>query len=116
MAERTRHKTGMLAETLACIFLFLKNYRIVERRCRTPLGEIDILAAKGDTLVLVEVKYRSTITAALESITPHQQQRLIRAADYIAARYPRYNTRRWDIIALAPRSWPHHVVNAWSGN
>lgn len=111
--DNSRFKKGMWAETLATALLFCKNYRILERRLRTPMGEIDILAARGDTLVLVEVKYRTTIAAALECITPAQQQRLQRAAGWVAAKYPRYTIQRWDVIALAPRRWPQHIVNIW---
>lgn len=111
--DNSRFKKGMWAETLACVLLLCKGYRIVARRLRTPQGEVDILAARGKTLVLAEVKYRNTVEAALTSITPHQQQRLMSAANYIAARYPQYDTRRWDIIALAPRAWPRHIINPW---
>jgi putative endonuclease len=112
--DNTRYRKGMGAEWLACALLFAKNYRIIARRWRTPMGEIDILAAKDDTLILVEVKYRRTITAALESVSAHQQQRLMRAANYAAARYPRYAVRRWDMIAIAPWAWPQHIVSVWA--
>lgn len=114
MADNSRYRKGWWAEWLACALLFIKNYRIIARRLRTPMGEVDILAAKADTLVLVEVKYRSTIAAALQSVSSHQQQRLMRAANYVAARYPRYTVRRWDIIAIAPHAWPQHVINVWA--
>lgn len=107
-----RYARGIWAEHVAALFLRLKNYRIIARRARTPLGEVDIVAARGDTLVLVEVKYRNTMGAALQSISPKQQQRLQRAAGYLAPRY-RKNTVRWDIIALAPWAWPRHIINAW---
>lgn len=111
-----RYQSGLWAERCAAAMLWLKNYRIVERRARTPLGEVDIVARRGDTLVLVEVKYRRTLDDALQSISPHQQQRLQRAATYLAARHTQRNqatTVRWDIIALAPWSWPRHIINAW---
>lgn len=111
--SRTRHKTGLIAEQMAVLLLFLKNYRILERRDRTPLGEVDIVAARGDTLVLVEVKYRRQMNAALESISPHQRDRLLRAANYLMPKYQKQSTVRWDIIALAPWAWPRHIVNAW---
>ena len=115
--DNSRFKKGVWAETLACVLLLCKGYRIIARRLRTPQGEVDILAAplfsKDKTLVLAEVKYRATIQSALTSITPHQQQRLMNAANYVATRYPQYHTRRWDIIALAPCAWPRHIINPW---
>lgn len=111
--DNSRYRKGNWAETLACVLLLFKGYSILARRLRTPMGEVDILAACGDTLVLVEVKYRATLDAALASVKPQQQQRLQRAANYVAARYPRYAVRRWDLIALAPRRWPRHIVSVW---
>jgi putative endonuclease len=111
--DNSRYRKGVWAEYAAAALLLCKGYRIIERRLRTPLGEVDILAARGNTLVLVEVKYRATLEGALTSITPAQQQRLMRAAGYVAARYPRYSNFRWDIIALAPRRWPVHLVSPW---
>lgn len=111
--SRTRHARGLLAEHVAVLLLFLKNYRILERRVRTPLGEVDIVAARGGTLVLVEVKYRSTMASALDCITANQRDRLLRAANYLMPRYNKLSTVRWDVIALAPWQWPRHIVNAW---
>ena len=39
----------------------LKGYRIVARRYRTPLGEIDLVARKGDLVAIVEVMARPTL-------------------------------------------------------
>lgn len=112
---KTRHARGLWAEHIASLYLQAKNYCVLERRARTPLGEVDIVAKKGGTLVLVEVKYRQHRDAALQSITPRQQERLRRAAGFLAPRYPRLTTVRWDIIALAPWAWPRHIINAWDG-
>lgn len=108
----TRYTRGVWAEHVAVFLLRIKNYRILARRARTPLGEIDIVAACGNTLVLVEVKYRKTTADALQSISQHQQQRLRRAAAYLQPRYYK-STVRWDVIALAPWAWPRHIINAW---
>lgn len=112
-AARTRYRRGLWAERVALLLLSLKGYAIMGRRTRTPLGEVDIVARRGQTLVLVEVKYRQDMAAALSSISPQQQQRLQRAARYLAARWPNLTTVRWDVIALAPWRWPRHIVNAW---
>ena len=49
---------GRRAENIAAMFLRLKGYTILDRRCRTPFGEIDIIARRGKTIVFVEVKAR----------------------------------------------------------
>jgi putative endonuclease len=92
-----------------------RGYRILGFRMRTALGEIDILACKGDVVAVVEVKRRSTIEAAMDAVTVWQRERLLRAARSIAARRPDLarSAVRLDLLALAPRRWPRHIRDAW---
>lgn len=53
--------TGAEGEKIAAGFLVKQGYRILQRNYRTVLGEIDIVAREGNTLVFVEVKARSGI-------------------------------------------------------
>ena len=106
---------GRRREILAAIWLMLKGYRILGLRLRTPEGEIDLLAQRGEVLAVVEVKSRSTLAAALDAVTATQRERLMRAGRLLAARRPsllRMNVRL-DLIAIAPLSWPRHVPDAW---
>ncbi len=106
---------GRRREILAAIWLMLKGYRILGLRLRTPEGEIDLLAQRGEVLAVVEVKSRSTLAAALDAVTATQRERLMRAGRLLAARRPsllRMNVRL-DLIAMAPLSWPRHVPDAW---
>lgn len=109
-------KAGRLAEVIAAVWLMLKGYQILGFRLRTRLGEIDLLARKGRVLAVVEVKRRGSVQAALESILPHQRERLIRAGEAIAARRPalRQLALRLDMIALAPGRFPRHVHNIFN--
>jgi putative endonuclease len=52
------YKLGHFAEFLAVIFLFLKGYSILQRRYRSPFGEIDLIAKRGQTMIFCEVKAR----------------------------------------------------------
>ena len=52
-------RTGVSAETRAAAYLIAKRYRILARRFRTPFGEIDLVARRGNLVVFVEVKARS---------------------------------------------------------
>ena len=52
------HRFGKKNEKLAVGFLKRRGYRIIERNFRTRMGEVDIIAADGDTIVFVEVKAR----------------------------------------------------------
>lgn len=51
--------TGPEGEAIAASFLLKKGYRILERNYRTALGEIDLIAKDGPTLVFIEVKART---------------------------------------------------------
>lgn len=49
---------GKCAEQAAALYLQRQGYRVVDRNWRTRWCEIDLVAVKGDTVTLVEVKYR----------------------------------------------------------
>jgi len=51
--------SGQKAEEKAALFLQEKGYEILERNYRYKRSEIDIIARKGNTMIFVEVKYRS---------------------------------------------------------
>ena len=110
--------SGRKAEVLAACYLMLKGYRILGFRLRTSQGEIDLVALRGRILAVVEVKRRTTIEAALEAVTRLQRERLRRAGRAIAQRRRGLSETfvRLDLIALAPRRWPRHIVDAWSSD
>ena len=106
---------GHRGEALAAWFLRLKFYRIVARRYKTPVGEIDLIAARFGTTVFVEVKARTQTSAEAEALEAVNTSRIARAAQYWLAKHPAQAETpfRFDVIFLAPRSWPRHVVNAF---
>ncbi|MBP7702224.1 MAG: YraN family protein [Phenylobacterium sp.] len=108
---------GRRAEVWAALWLMAKGYRILGFRLRTPQGEIDLLAQRGQVLAVVEVKQRATLQAALEAVSETQRERLQRAGRAIAARRPSLQNMavRIDLIALAPGRLPVHAPDAWKG-
>lgn len=111
-ARQQAEKAGRWAESLAALWLGCKGYRVVARRLRTPAGEIDLVMARGRTLVFVEVKARSSADAALAAVLPPQRRRIERAAAWYLARHPDADVR-FDIMAISPWRWPRHLPNAW---
>jgi putative endonuclease len=111
-------RAGRQGEVLAAILLMLKGYRILGFRLKTPLAEIDLLAMRGRTLVVVEVKRRRDLIAALEAVGLEQRERLRRAAEAIALRRPALAGAavRLDLMALAPGRLPMHIPDAWKGD
>lgn len=106
---------GRLAETLAVWLLRLKGYRILARDLRLPVGEVDVIARRGRTLVFVEVKRRADRELALESVGARQRRRIERASDAFVAGRPALAAldRRFDLVLVAAGRLPHHVADAW---
>lgn len=113
--RRTAERAGRRAEALAALWLRAKGYRILDRRARTPCGEIDLVARRGRLIAFVEVKARDTLAAALEAVTPMAQDRIVRAAEAWLADHPGLCAceTRLDLIAMRPRRLPRHLRDAW---
>ncbi len=110
-------KFGQVSELFATLYLRLKGYRIMARQYRTRLGEIDIIARRGNRLVFVEVKARRTQGDAAAAISPRQQQRIMRAATLYMQQNPQTAScdMRFDAVLMSPWRWPVHIINAWQG-
>ena len=117
-ARIAAQRGGHLAEFLAGWLLRAKFYRLLARRYKTPLGEIDLVAECFGTIVFVEVKARASARLEAEALEAVNQARILRAAAYWQARHPRLADRpcRFDVIFLAPGHWPRHVINAFDAN
>ncbi len=95
----------------------IKGYRVVARRYKTRLGEIDLIARRGDLVLIVEVKVRPTLIQAMEAISHMSERRIEAAADLWLSRQPDYSrlSVRFDMVAVLPRRWPIHVPNVFYG-
>lgn len=115
--RRQAEAYGRFAEQLSCLSLLLRGYSILERRLRTPLGEIDIVARRGDTLIVVEVKARDEWGKANEAVNARTRGRLARAAKVWLSANPQYAgyVLRFDVMLVTPWAWPRHLPDAWRG-
>jgi len=115
LQRQQREKRGRDAENAAALWLQLKGYRILDRRARTPAGEIDLVAMRGSILAFVEVKARARREAALEAVTPELRKRVERAAHMWAGRRRGMELKNWrfDVVAIAPGRLPEHLREAW---
>ena len=106
---------GISAESRAAAFLIAKGFRILSRRWRSPVGEIDIVARRRHLLIFVEVKARADFDRAAESVTPRQRQRIAAAAEVWLAKNGADGFRdiRFDAILVAPGKIPRHVPGAF---
>ena len=98
-----RHNTlGKKGEDIAARYLSAKGYKILERNRRFGRDEIDIIAMDGETIVMVEVKTRSTeyFGRPEEAVTQRKQEFLIRAAEEYVIQNETDNELRFDIISV----------------
>jgi putative endonuclease len=108
-------RTGLSAESRAAAYLVAKGFRILSRRWKSPLGEIDIVARRRGLLIFVEVKARATLDEAAEAVTQRQQRRVAQAAEVWLAANPKtaFTDARFDAILVAPGKLPRHIPAAF---
>lgn len=113
--HRRAESFGRLAEQLCLWRLRLGGYRILARRFATPVGEIDIVARRGGTVAVIEVKARARLEAAAFALTPRQCRRIERASAALLARYPALGqcALRYDLMLVRPWRLPVHWPDAW---
>ncbi len=87
---------GGFGERLAAAHYRAQGYAVLERNWRCRAGEIDLLCARGTTLVVCEVKARtgSVHGHPFEAVTLSKQRRLRR----LAAAYLHQQGRRWEVV------------------
>jgi len=109
------YRRGVFAETVAALMLRLKGHRIVARRYKTPVGEIDLVALKGKRLAFVEVKRRQTREDAAWTLPAKQRRRIVRAAQYWLSAHPDFagDDMAFDVVLAAPWAWPRYIANAF---
>jgi putative endonuclease len=109
------YRSGVFAETLAALLLRLKGHRVVARRYKTPVGEIDLVALKGKRLAFIEVKRRKTAEDAAWTVPAKQRRRIVRAAQYWLAGHPNFAGPdiAFDVVLAAPWAWPRYIENAF---
>ena len=109
---------GHRGEALAAWFLRFKFYRVLARRFKTPVGEIDLIVERFGVTVFVEVKARQNAATEAETLEAVNARRITRAAHYWLMKHPARAGRdyRFDVIFLAPGRWPRHVINAFDAS
>ncbi|MCE3231811.1 MAG: hypothetical protein K0R98_68 [Rickettsiaceae bacterium] len=113
--KKSTYQFGVMAETFSVLYLRLKFYTILERRYKTHMGEVDIIARRGNRLVFVEVKARKESNNIYEAISPSQKARIKRAAEVFLFHNKKFanNNARFDVIFISPKFLIKHITNAW---
>jgi putative endonuclease len=108
LADRfsSKKSLGERGEIAAARFLKRQGLRILARGYDSPLGELDIIAVDGRTVVFVEVKTRASSDAGspTDAIDANKQRRMTQSAlAYLKSKRLLENAARFDVVAV---SWP----------
>lgn len=97
---------GRKAEQLAREFLVSQGLQFMEANFRLRFGEIDLIMRDQDTLVFIEVKYRSSdrFGTSLEQVTPRKIQKIRLVAQAYLQRYAQEIPYvRFDVVGISPQ-------------
>jgi putative endonuclease len=109
------YRHGRFAEHAAAVLLLAKGYRLLGRRYRTPLGEIDLVVKRGRVVAFVEVKARPFAAEALEAVGGGSERRIVAASDLWLAKHPHAAglDLRYDMVLVTPWRLPVHIPDAF---
>lgn len=119
--SEARNKLGKTGEELAAEHLEKKGYRILAFNVRNKIGELDVVAEDGKTLVIVEVKTKTGIGRGTpeEMVGWRKQRKVIRAAQlYLFETNQADRAWRIDVVAIRMHKEPPritHILNAVEG-
>lgn len=128
MTTDTRRHTGLKGEDEAARFLERSGFEILDKNVRTRIGEIDLVARDGKTLVFVEVKTRRDQPVPPEgggeppqaAVNTRKQNRLGKlAASYLKSKRMRQTPCRFDVVSVILNDEGavkaiRHIPNAFS--
>jgi putative endonuclease len=110
---------GARYEEQAALFLKAAGFEILDRNWACPMGELDIVARKLDTIAFVEVRQRSNPAYGLpaETVTRAKRAKIIKTAQaWIKAHGAKAETFRFDFIGIVPGAEPEHIEDAFSAD
>lgn len=110
MTERTvkNHQRGQWAEQVAFEYLKRKKLKLLSRNYHSPAGEIDLIMLHHETIVFIEVRFRSdnSYLHALETINEKKCTRIIKTSQHYLQtnRWAANNPCRFDVITVSEKN------------
>ena len=95
-------RLGQKGEELAVKYLRKKGYKIIKQNYKTKIGEIDIIANDGGTLVFVEVKTRESIAYGMpfEAVNSYKRRKIANVALLYLKKIKEVPPCRFDVVSL----------------
>ncbi len=93
-------------EKLALEYLVDQGLQLVEANFRVRFGEVDLIMLDGESLVFIEVKYRTSdrYGTSIEQVTPRKMAKIRLVASAFLQRYPKeVATARFDVVGINPQ-------------
>ena len=117
MAKRDNKVKGRSGEKLACAYLKKQGYQIFHRNFTTEIGELDIVATDGHSLVFVEVKMRlgDAYGTPAEAVDYHKQRKISEVAAQYIKKFRYFSAPvRFDVVEVyAEDNRINHIENAF---
>ena len=108
MKQASHLASGRDAENLALAMLTAGGLRLLTRNYRCPQGELGLVMAEGETLVMVKVRYRRErgFGDAATSVDGRKQRKLLHAAQHFLLQDAdlRRKPLRFDVVAVSVTS------------
>lgn len=112
-----RKARGDSAEDIVLAEAKKRGWRFIERNYRTRRGELDLVFADTDTLVIIEVRMRTHpgYGSAIASVDARKQRRIIAATRRFLCEHPRWANAplRFDVVGLDASGITDWVENAF---
>ncbi len=114
-----RQVIGKWGENVAAETLRNRGWTVAARNYRTPYGELDVIARKGNTVLFVEVKTRTSDAYGMpeDSISPSKAKHLLESAQYYLQEHGLDDIDwRVDVIAIQGRPNQPNTHIEWFEN
>ena len=110
---------GRAGEAIAAFILESEGWTILERNYRGPRGEIDIIAAKADSVVFFEVKNWSVFDAGelATAISARKAKRIVETSKIFLSRNREYSDARlrYDVLLIKEGRIVRRIESAFTG-
>jgi len=104
-SSNNRADTGRDAEAKAEHFLHKNGLKTLKKNYSCRVGELDLIMRDGNTIVFVEVRFRSSNSfgGAAASVTYSKQKKILKTAEHFLQKYNLYDKQpvRFDVLAMS---------------